>query len=201
MIIDWLKWKQIVRYSATTKTLYNHIPHYPLSSCQSPPLLFAFADPHALFDALILIHHWKVNSKSEFAMLIFAMKSAAVVFIWIWVSPFLYVPPFFGFKQSRQDRYSAVRTRTVLTYTHNHNHTHTHTWHTFFPPPHTHTYSHANAYIQNDTGLSDTACAAEKNLESKKKQVPWWERRNIRSKRCARSWPTRNLKFQRRPID
>eukprot|EP00729_Bicosta_minor_P007360 gene7360-20078_t len=32
-----------------------------------------------------------VNSKSEFAMLIFAMKSAAVVFIWIWVSPFLFI--------------------------------------------------------------------------------------------------------------
>lgn len=103
--------------------------------------------------------------------------------------------------ENMQDRYSVVRTRTVLTYTHNHTHTHTHTWHTFFPP-HTHTHIHTQyAYIQNDIGLSDTACAAEMNLESKKKQVPWWERRNTRSKRCARSWPTRNLKFQRRPID
>lgn len=56
---------------------------------------------------------------------------------------FLVRSSFFWIQAERmQDRYSVVRTRTVLTYTHNHNHNHTHTWHTFFPP-HTHTYSHA----------------------------------------------------------
>lgn len=68
-------------------------------------------------------------------MLIFAMKSAAVVFIWIWVSPFLYVPPFFWIQAERmQDRYSAVRTRTVLTYT-------TTTTPTPDSPPHTHIFT------------------------------------------------------------
>lgn len=55
---------------------------------------------------------------------------------------FLVRSSFFWIQAERmQDRYSVVRTRTVLTYTHNHNHNHTHTWHTFFPPPHTHIFT------------------------------------------------------------